>query len=268
MSEYADEEWGGKDPFSTTTGFLDDVDVEVLDAHFEIDAGTFEGNDYERLVLVWNCKTDDEDTPEVDFKFTCGADWRTDDDGKTAIKSPLKPFHQSSHLGKVLIEAASIGENQEVIAELRKHGKPNEAAMWIGTQWHMVLKEFNYGKEVGKREKLVPNAFYGYAGGGSNGATKATGATKAVAKKAAGVTKKAVAKKEAAPASNGKRDELVAGWKAALGDEAFEDLTSMAQAASDINVFLETALSAYEGIEDTVADDGSESFYEVMKVPF
>jgi hypothetical protein len=268
LKEQQEEEFGF-DPYSTTSGMWEGGDIEVLDASYGYKA---DYNDGQSLLLFLECKTDDEDVPETTLQLSCGAYWRTEDDGLTATKDKIKPFGKQSHVGMVLIAAAEL---DGALDAMREHGTPMEAKTWIGSKWHLEQKEVDYKGDIGKKMKLIPTKFYGYGGNGKVGkvATKAAVESVSVAKKAAGVAKKAtgVAKKAAGVPTPVVVDNtaLNSRFIEALGQEAFDDLVSIAWANSeDHAAFVEAALGAYEGIEEIVLDDGSEGFFELNKEPF
>lgn len=266
------------DPFAPSTGLPDDFDAVVKSAWFEFDP---EFNNGQTLVLKMELETDDEDFGEQgtgELLLSCGKGWTTNDRGATAVRDDgnlRKGFHQSTayHLW---IDGAIKCDGAEKVLRSVGRGDPRNAAMWIGTGWHVNRKVVNYGGDIGEKDKLVPTSFLGEVTSildvqrGSGGSGTAGGPQKAagpvakapVAKKAAPVKKAAPTAQAAptaapapeAPSNNGINPELREELKAiALGADTHEAFVEQA--------FELAAVSEDEAVQQEVMEAGEGSIW-------
>lgn len=165
------------------SGLMDDVDVTFTDCRFEFDPGY---NNGETLVLKTMLVVDDPDWEDREQFFPCGADWVTEDRGKTAVHptSANKRFGKNSAIG-TLISSMVTADGQKANNRLKEvAGGPFAAAFWEGLNCHINLVEHNFGKigdatEDVKRDRMHITEVHGWKDAG--GAKKATGAGKKAA---------------------------------------------------------------------------------------
>lgn len=140
-------------------GLLDHYVGTIEDAFFGTDSRY---NNGETLLMFWHMRTDNPDVPEVDERFSCGGGWETLDGGKTAENSQGKTrFHPSSLYGKIIQRCVKEFEIRDLLED---RGESYEAKIWEGLVFEMGREDIDYGGEIGKRERLLPQKFAGLAG--------------------------------------------------------------------------------------------------------
>lgn len=272
------------DPFATSTGLPDSLDVTVEEAWFEFDP---EYNNGQTLLAKMTVMTNDEefgDAGRGTLMYPCGEGWSAAERGAAAVRDDgnmKKGFNNSCGYAKFFLGAIEC-EGAEKVLRSEGRGDPRKAGMWVGTSWHLDRKETDYGGDIGKRSRLIPTAFLGEGG---SGGTKAAGATKATGpvKKAAGPVAKAGAPvqkatgpvKKAAPAAATEAveelpaDEGTVDIPGEFGPThpLYDTLYQMALAAPDHDTFMEQAFSSVEGVngdevvEAAVMSNGPDSMW-------
>lgn len=140
-------------------GLLDHYVGTIEDSFFGTDSRY---NNGETLLMFWHMRTDNPDVPEVDERFSCGGGWETFDGGKTAENSQGKTrFHPSSLYGKILQRCVKDFDIRDLLEE---RGDSYEAKIWDGLVFEMGREDIDYGGDIGKRERLLPQRFVGLAG--------------------------------------------------------------------------------------------------------
>lgn len=223
------------DPWATTSGLVDDIDITISDAYFGFNA---DYNNGETLVLTIEGTTDDEDNKEYSGFYPCGGGWETTDKGKTASREDgkRKGFNKTSGYGLFFTAAIEAGAGDV----LRERGTPFEAAVWPGLTFHMKRLKHNYGGEIGEIERLLPVEFKGVAGEGGAKPAKATGATKKAAPTKA--EPEGEADEAGAASSNG---ELPVPLKAKL--------KKLARECETHDQFIERAYTEVDGVDGNTA---------------
>lgn len=157
------------DPWATTTGLVDDVTVTITDAYFAFDPGY---NDGQTLLLKILGNTDDPENPEFDQFFPCGNGWETADKGATATREDgkKKGFNRNSGYGMFFMRAIQAGAGDV----LKSRGTPMEAAVWKGLTFHMKRESIDFGGEIGKKDRILPDQFFPEGIGGSAAGTPST----------------------------------------------------------------------------------------------
>lgn len=152
---------GNEETYELTSGLLDDYDAEVEDAWF----GTHPkfGNG-QTAILYWKMKTDDDETPEVEGMFSCGADWESLDGGKTVEHPKGKTkFSNQSAIGTLIARAIELGAGPTLMAR----GPAQHAEVWVGMRFHMKRETYTYriqGGEEKTGERLLPEKYLGAEG--------------------------------------------------------------------------------------------------------
>lgn len=251
------------DPFATSTGLPDKIDVEILESWFEFDPQYQDG---QQLLIKFNVRSNDEEWGEAGLgtlMYSTGAGWSAEERGAVAVRddgNTTKGFNNSSAYALFFRDALDC-DGAENVLRSENRGDPRRAAMWVGTSWHLDRKEKDYGGTIGKISRLLPTSFLGENGLNGAGPAKATGAvkkaptpTKAAAPtakgpgpaKAAGPVKKAAATTTAT--------ETV---EFAEGHPLWDTLWSVAWEAADHESFVETAFSTIAGVAgDKAVEDG------------
>lgn len=166
------------DGFELDEGSIfDDFTGTLVDAYFGTDARIDNG---QTLLLITTFESPELDKPNV-VMFSCGKGWKQEDNGARAVREDgaKKNFTKNSSIGLFIQNALKVGAGP---AMKKNGGSQFNAASYIGLKLHMKATEIDYGKEIGKKKKLVPVEFLGVdgelaAGGASGGATNAKPAT-------------------------------------------------------------------------------------------
>lgn len=169
-----------------TQGGISDFDFTVTKSYFEeIDMSTPEKQVDPVLALHWEGTTNLESHPilgSVDFHptFTLGKDWVTMDGGKT-ITNPNPKAKLGGWYGRLGTQIDEITKHLEGKPDDPVEGiDPKSADSWLGTQWHMDGKDYDFGK-FGKTNKLMPTAYLGKGGSSVPPAPTTAGASSATA---------------------------------------------------------------------------------------
>lgn len=151
------------DPWATTSGLIDDVTVTITDAYFTFDP---QYNDGQTLLLKVQGTTDDEENPEFDQFFPCGNGWETTDKGKSASREDgkKKGFNKNSGYGMFFTRAINAGAGEV----LRDRGTPMEADVWKGLTFHFKRETIDFGGEIGKKDRILPDVFLPNGMGGAS----------------------------------------------------------------------------------------------------
>lgn len=159
------------DPWATTSGLVDDVTVTITDAYFTFDP---QYNDGQTLLLKVAGQTDDEENPEFDQFFPCGNGWETTDKGKSASREDgkRKGFNKNSGYGMFFTRAIDAGAGEA----LKSRGTPMEAEVWKGLTFHFKRESIDFGGEIGKKDRILPDVFLpeGIGGSAAKPVTKTT----------------------------------------------------------------------------------------------
>lgn len=207
------EDWG------TETGLLTDYEGEVVDAWFGIDANY----NAETSLLFLKMKTNKEERPEHEERYSCGGGWGSYDGGHTVehADGAGKKFNMNSQYGKLLGKVFEVGAGEA----LAGRGSPKQASVWVGTKWLMTEITNSWKDRTTGEQKVstknFPSKFLGIAG-------------------------------EAAPASNGNGAAATTAaatptaatttTKVAMPDDLIAKLTAMAAATPDYLTWLDNAL--------------------------
>lgn len=164
------------DPWQFTSGLPDDFDGYVTDAVFGFNPQYMDGT---RLVLMLTVLSDDDDIGEEPLMYPAGSGWEVKDRGETAVREDGKEkgFNQSSGMGLLCAAAIEAGAGDV----LKERGSPMQASIWKGLGFHWNRKSFDYGGDIGSKERLVPTAYLGVKGGGGAAAGGGGGAAAAPA---------------------------------------------------------------------------------------
>lgn len=144
------------DPWATDSGLYSNYDGTVVDAWFAYNERS--GNYDLNLKFL----TEDEEHPEVEEKYGCGADWKSVDNGDTVEKNGVSrgKFNMNSGYGKLIDRVRDLVKD-----ELREWGSPTQAFIWVGTKWHMVPIDSSFTNrqtnEQVKMFKNYPSHYYG-----------------------------------------------------------------------------------------------------------
>lgn len=241
------------DPFAFSSGFIDDVDIEVLDAFFAFDP---EYNNGQTLRLSLDVMTDDEDFGEMGRgvlrPYPCGDGWTAEDKGAVAVREDgaQKTFNRNASIAK-LVSAMMDCDGVEDVLRSEGRGDPRKASTYIGLKFHMKNKEFDYGGEIGKRDLLLPVEFLGVSGGPAPRAAGAVKKAAAPVSKAAPAPTNAPAKK-AAPAKaappKSTPGEVVAPVE---GSPLYQQIYDIAWNAENQAKFVEACYEQVDGIAES-----------------
>ena len=181
-----DEEF---DPFATTTGLADDLDITIRNFRFGLDPAYTNQDDEMTLTGICDFATDDPDVGTngvIENQFlTIGKGWEAIDGGKAVQREDGRPkgFNNSTYLGAIIDACLALDENKMRSRMEETKLTPMHAGYWEGLQLHMEQTEYTAFDK--KRTRLLPTEVKGW------GAAKPKAAKKAAAKK--------VAAKKAAP---------------------------------------------------------------------
>lgn len=267
----SDEEF---DPFAFSSGFIDDVDIEVLDAYFAFDT---EYNNGQTLRLSLDVMTDDEDFGEMGRgvlrPYPCGDGWTAEDKGAVAVREDgaQKTFNRNASIAK-LVSAMLDCDGVEDVLRSEGRGDPRKASTYIGLKFHMKNKEFDYGGEIGKRDLLLPTDFLGVSGGPApKGApAKKAAAPSVPASKSAPTPTNAPAKKAPptkAAAPKAAERTVPPTFDLTEGSELYTQIYNIAWNAENREKFIEACYEQIDGIADSdiiaefVLDEGDEGLW-------
>lgn len=143
------------DPYSLSSGLIDDFDGTVTEAYFSTDAAY---NDGGTVLLILELATDDLDRPTETLKLSTGTGWAIEDQGRRIVSESGKPrsFNKSSIVGGFLGAALGCGAGDV----MRAKGNPMEAATWQGLSFHLN-RVMVKGYDGTEKERLLPTAFIG-----------------------------------------------------------------------------------------------------------
>ena len=211
------------------SGLRDDYNGTILKSYFGTDARYQNG---QVVLLKWDIAGQTDDGPFEDtVLISIGANWSTLDGGATIVHDSGKDryFTGGSHYGKVIARVTGKPEDGGLDQGelLASRGNPFQAKVWEGLKFHFTRESFNYGGEIGTKEKLMPTAFLGAEGGDAPAATTAPAAPAAVS---------------TGNPTNGATPEPVLRAK----------LTAAAKSSADFAGFLDAAM-AVEGVLDNDA---------------
>lgn len=177
------------DPFATSTGLADDLDITIRNFRFGLDPAYTNQDDEMTLTGICDFVTDDPDVGTngtIDNQFlTIGKGWEAINGGKAVQREDGRPkgFNNSTYLGALLDACMGLAEDKMRARYESTQLSPMDAGFWEGLQLHMVQTEYEAFNK--KRTRLLPTEVKGW------GAAKPKAAKKAAAKK--------VAAKKAAP---------------------------------------------------------------------
>lgn len=160
------------DPWGLSSGnLLDDADITITEAEFGFDDNY---NNGESLVLKLEATTDDDDMPTTTIMLPCGNGWEPGNRGATAKREDGKDknFNKQSGIGLWITSAIEAGAGDV----LQDRGTSFDAEVWPGLSFHVKRKAFNYGGEIGEKERLLITEF---KGDGKEGKGKAAAKEKA-----------------------------------------------------------------------------------------
>lgn len=233
------------------TGLLDDFDFTIERAWFAVDSRY---NNGETVLLQWEGKTDDADTPETHVWFPLGKGWSSEDGGKTIVHDSGKPdkyFVKTSLMAKLI---ARVVDDFGLGDLLETRGDPFTASVWPGLTFHMKSETIDFGGGgIEARPKVFPQKFVGVV---DEAGTKPKAAAKPAAKSggASALLAAAAAKKAAASAAPLSLTDQV---KAAMAPhKANDDFASAQQAALEL-----PGVAEDEEIINRLLDDGEGSIY-------
>lgn len=145
------------------TGLRDDFDATVVDSRFGTDSRFQNG---EQMLLIWTLNgTDADGAPFEDEHFIgVGKAWVTHDGGRSITHESGKDrfFNQNSIYGTIIGRAVSEFGMKDL---LTARGGPMEASVWKGLRFHFKSEEKDYGGDIGKKSRVLPNKFLGEDGG-------------------------------------------------------------------------------------------------------
>jgi len=176
------------DPFHTTTGIADDLDITIRNFRFGLDPAYTNGDDEMTLTGICDFVTDDPDvgnagTIENQF-ITIGKGWEAVDGGKKVQREDgrAKGFNNSTYLGAIIDACMQVGSDKMRARYEATQLTPMDAGFWEGLTLHMEQTEYEAFNK--KRTRLLPTEVKGWSEGKAKPAKKAA-AKKVAAKKAA-----------------------------------------------------------------------------------
>lgn len=143
------------DPYSLSSGLIDDFDATISEAYFGYDE---KYNDGSTVLLILECTTDDLDRPTETLKLSTGTGWVIENQGRNIVSENGKPrsFNKNSVVGGFLASALNVGAGEL----MRSKGTPMEAATWRGLSFHFN-RVMVAGFDGSEKERLLPTAFIG-----------------------------------------------------------------------------------------------------------
>lgn len=210
------------DPWQPSSGFVDDVDVEITDAVFGYDAQYMNGD---ALLAKITMKVEDgEEDDEIVQLYSLGKGWEAVNKGQQIVptKTRKPTLNKNSAYWHFIRGAIECGAD----AVLRGRGKPTDAAIWPGLRFHVAQVDY---KDVSgnDRTRLVPVGYLGEVASGIKAPSKPSGAAATQAPAAAAAS---------APAA------------AATDSPMRRQLLKLAVNANDHDAFVEEAYSTVEGL--------------------
>lgn len=219
------------DPFATSTGLADDLDITIRNFRFGLDPAYTNQDDEMTLTGICDFVTDDPDvgsngTIENQF-ITIGKGWEAVDGGKKVQREDGRPkgFNNSTYLGAIIDACMQVGSDKMRARYEATQLTPMDAGFWEGLTLHMEQTEYEAFNK--KRTRLLPTEVKGWS------EAKAKPAKKAAAKK--------VAAKKAAP----KAEEV-----------------EVEEVAEETGPTLASLTAAIIAIAKTSEDDGGATFVE------
>lgn len=183
-----DEEF---DPFATTTGLADDLDITIRNFRFGLDPAYTNQDGEMTLTGICDFVSDDPDvgtngTIENQF-LTIGKGWEAIDGGKAVQREDGRPkgFNNSTYMGAIIDACMSIDPDKMRGRFEQTKLSPMDAGYWEGLTLHVEQTEYKAFDKT--RTRLLPTEVKGW------GTEKPKPAKKAAAKKVA--AKKAAATK-------------------------------------------------------------------------
>lgn len=136
------------------SGLPDNLTLTIIDARFTTNE---QYNSGQSLMLEWDGETDDPDNAELTVGFSCGGGWDAEDRGQRAVHMKKKHFVKNSRIGKMIVRALELGAGPT----LESRGDMTDARVWVGLKFHMIRESFDYGRDIGSREFLMPDQYLG-----------------------------------------------------------------------------------------------------------
>lgn len=235
------------DPFQTSKGGWDDLNVVLKNARFGFNPAYHDTEGNLILALLVNMETDDGEVGTLeDQVLTIGKGWEAIDGGKSVRRTDgkTKGYNNLSYMGLILDACMELA-GDKMRDRYEKTGlKPTDAGFWEGLQCHMVQKEIpGFKKGDPPKSKLLPDKIVGWE------APKAK--------------KKAAAKKAPTPVARTEEDEGVSPEMLAL-------IVEVAKTSGDEEEFLTRAYTEVEGLDSNTAamelvddTDSPESVWQV-----
>lgn len=235
-----DEAW------ETESGLLEQYTGTITRSWFATDARYNDGN---TMMLHWEIATNDPEIPEVTEKFPIGGGWDSSDGGATVVHEKGKQkFNNSSIYGKIVKRVNDAdGVLHDVLPVLKQRGRPTNASIWDGLTFEFKREEFDYGGDIGKKARVMPQKFLGENAQAPLAVAEAPAAAPAAPAAAAPV---------AAPAATAVEVDPVVAAK----------LRQAAKNSPTHQAFLDAAMEidgvvTNEALLSSVVDDGASGFY-------
>lgn len=172
-NDYTDD-WG------TDSGLVTDFVLRVDEAFFATDARY---NGGETLLLNFKGKTDkpigQDGENEYTVSYPCGSGWVSNDGGESAVSEKgASKFNNQSIMGKIVTSVMTPKSEGglDIMNLLKSRGRPTQAKTWKGLTFRFETVEFNYGGEIGKKERVMPVEFIGENVDPATGVAGAAGA--------------------------------------------------------------------------------------------
>lgn len=147
------EEW------KLDSGLRETMDLEIHMAYFATSAD-YQGG---RVILLFLTGSDETGEP-VEIRMSAGADWSSQDGGKTIVHPTKKRINKNCIYGHFINAAIECEDNvggQFLRDVLFSRGTPTTADIWTGIKMHLDLTEIKFGKNVDPQERLLPTHFLG-----------------------------------------------------------------------------------------------------------
>ena len=176
------------DPFHTTTGLADDLDITIRNFRFGLDPG-YTNDDEMVLTGICDFATDDPDVGNggvIENQFvTIGKGWEAIDGGKAVQREDGRPkgFNNSTYLGAIIDACLALDEGKMRSRMETTKLTPMDAGYWEGLTLHMEQTEYSAFNKT--RTRLLPTEVKGWTASEKPKAAKKAAAKKVAAKKAA-----------------------------------------------------------------------------------